>query len=550
MRATRWPLLALSLAAAACGSSDAPLERRPGAPDADRDGVADLDDCAPDDPTAWSPQPLFVDADRDGRGIAPSALVCRGTLVPDGWAFESGDCDDADPAAFETYSGYADDDADRLGAGDWLVLCGGAAPPRVLAAVAGDCAPGDPARWQERPYLYRDADLDGLTVAREGLACSGDALDPGYSLDASGVDCDDADAARWLTMEAYADADGDASGAGPLLSLCTAGWLPPGYAAAGGDCAPEDPSAWASIAYTDVDGDGDGYTASSPGTLCVGAVVPPGYYAAPSAPDCNDADATAWALRGAYADVDGDGAGAGALVELCTGAGLPAGWVIGPSDDCAPEDGAAWRSFSYAYRDADGDGWTVAQAGTICIGTAPPPEYRTWGTREDCDDASAGVWAWVVGYADADHDGVGAPPGITSCTDGSLPVGQLASYDDCAPADGAAWRLLPYTAVDRDGDGHTAPVAGELCAGEALPDPYRATASGRDCDDGDPSVFRAIVRYADQDGDGVGATPRAIFCVATEEPAGWSRFGWDVDDAEPALDWDGGDEELLLLGLL
>ena len=73
-----------------------------------------------------------------------------------------------------------------------------------------------------------------------------------------------------------------------------------------------------------------------------------------------------------------------------------------------------------------------------------------------------------------------------------------------------------------------------------------ALAVGRDCDDADPSVYRAIVRYPDGDGDGVGATPRTIFCVAETAPAGYSRFGWDIDDHDPAVQWDGADAGIVL----
>jgi hypothetical protein len=75
-------------------------------------------------------------------------------------------------------------------------------------------------------------------------------------------------------------------------------------------------------------------------------------------------------------------------------------------------------------------------------------------------------------------------------------------------------------------------------------------AASRDCDDTNPSVFTALVRYRDEDGDGVGASPRTVFCVGADpEPAGHSRFGWDADDAEPSVQWDEEDDALLLLVL-
>ncbi len=88
------------------------------------------------------------------------------------------------------------------------------------------------------------------------------------------------------------------------------------------------------------------------------------------------------------------------------------------------------------------------------------------------------------------------------------------------------------------------PVAGQVCAGTSLPEPYRSVPVGRDCDDGDPAVFTALVRYLDADCDGIGAAPRTV--VGAWEPTGYSRFGWDLDDADPTVQWDGGDDDLLL----
>ncbi len=324
-----------------------------------------------------------------------------------------------------------------------------------------------------------------------------------------------------------------------------------GYATWGADCAPSDRLAWSSWAYGYRDADLDGRTVAQAGTLCLGASAPAGYATSPSGADCDDANAARWTLRGGYVDADLDEVGAGPWVEVCSGAALPEGWAT-TSGDCAPDDRAAWRTSSYTYRDADLDGHTIAEAGTLCIGAAVPAGYLTTATATattaDCDDAAPSVWASVVGYEDADVDGAGAPPGVELCTGGALPAGWVASGTDCAPANAGAWRLLSYSLADADGDGYTAPVApGQLCAGAALPDPYRASAVGRDCDDGDAAVYRAIVRYPDHDGDGVGATPRTIFCVAAEEPAGHSRFGWDVDDGDPDVTWDGAEDELLLV---
>ncbi len=101
--------------------------------------------------------------------------------------------------------------------------------------------------------------------------------------------------------------------------------------------------------------------------------------------------------------------------------------------------------------------------------------------------------------------------------------------------------------TDADGDGATAGPPGTLCVGATLPEPYRAVAAGNDCDDSDPTRYRWVVVYADVDGDGVGAPPRSIPCLGAAIPAGFSTLGFDVDDANPAVQWDGSDEELLLV---
>jgi hypothetical protein len=546
MRASRLLLVALAFAVSACVDGDLSPS---GTVDLDGDGHLAADDCDDRDPSVFWRHQAFRDADGDGHGAGPLQDMCTGNALPAGWANVSDDCDDANPAGWVAMTGYADDDEDQHGDGAAIGLCTSGALPKGYSAVTGDCDPSDPGRWRIHAYLYRDADGDGVTVAREGVLCIGTMMDPGYPPAPSGVDCDDGDPLRWLTMEGYADKDGDGAGAGPLVSVCTGGQLPSGHVSSGDDCAPDYWAAWRAFSYTYRDVDGDGWTVASAGTLCVGVSVPAGYLTWARGSDCDDGNRDAWQILTGYADEDGDLLGAGALLSFCTGATLPGGHVA-TGGDCDPEDRYAWRWWSYTHRDADGDGRTVPLAGTLCIGTTPPSGYATAASGNDCDDAHAGVWATVYGYADVDGDGVGANPALRSCTDGSLPADQVAAGTDCAPENPAAWRLLSYAATDGDGDGYTVPTAGQVCAGDALPDPYRATAMGRDCDDSDPSVFAALVRYPDLDGDGVGAPPRAVFCVgASVEPAGHSRYGWDVDDTDPSVQWDDSDDELLLLVL-
>jgi hypothetical protein len=426
-----------------------------------------------------------------------------------------------------------------------MVCAGATLPDGFLLDRAGvDCDDADADRWLSL-YGLPDVDRDGVGDWAESWAevCTGGALPPGYA--STGGDCAPTDPTRWLSMNGFPDEDGDGAGAGSMTALCTAGVLPAGYVATSYDCAPSDRFAWARWSYAHRDADGDGRTVPESGEICGGATRPPGYLTAPSGSDCDDSSDSAWQVLIGFADEDEDGTGAGEPISFCTGAALPAGHVA-LGGDCDPAAGEAWQPFSYSFRDADGDGRTVPLSGTLCIGAAPPAGYHSTAVGDDCDDGDERVWAIVVSHEDEDRDGFGAGAPASACTDGSLPAGRVAAGSDCAPADPAAWRLLAHAWVDEDGDAHTVPSVGEVCAGDALPDPYRSAKAGLDCDDHDAEVFSAVVRYPDGDGDGVGAAPRAVFCIGAEEPPAHVRAGWDLDDSDPAVQWDGSDEDLLL----
>jgi hypothetical protein len=165
----------------------------------------------------------------------------------------------------------------------------------------------------------------------------------------------------------------------------------------------------------------------------------------------------------------------------------------------------------------------------------------------DCNDSNPAVHTAVTVYLDVDGDGVGAGPATTLCTDGTAPPGYSLLGTDCAPNDPAAWRAVTSLPVDRDGDGFTVREAVQLCVGATPPVPYLAADSGNDCDDADPALFRWVILYRDQDGDGVGAGPRSISCLGATLPAGWTRIGSDVDDLDPTVWIDPNVDELLRL---
>ncbi|WP_242339855.1 MULTISPECIES: hypothetical protein [unclassified Anaeromyxobacter] len=534
MRATPWILAALAAASVHCGGGGAGSSD-PATLDADRDGVVRAQDCNDADPSVWRPVTAHPDADGDGWGAATEGVTCAGDALPPGWAVDGSDCDDGDARRWMLGEAYPDADGDGWGGGSLATICRGEALPPGWADAATDCAPDDAARWTERAYLYRDADGDGVTTHGVGVVCSGDALPSGYAMDASGQDCDDGDPAAFVWTEAFADADLDGHG-GPAGTVCAGYALPSGWASTGGDCDEGDGGRWQRLSYVYVDRDQDGYTAHESGTVCSGWGLSWPYSNVSGwrgDGDCDDADAATHLAMYGYADADTDGVGGGAAVALCTTGRLPAGYLA-TGGDCAPDDRDRWREYAYTYRDADGDGHFVSSAGTLCYGTAVPTGYATSSALPfDCDDADPSVHSALWGYADADHDGVGAGQGVLYCTAGTLPADWVAAGTDCAAEDGGRWQVLPYAGLDEDGDGFTTRAAGSLCAGAALPDPYRAKVAGNDCDDADVALWRWTVLYPDADGDGIGTPPREIRCLGDAIPAGYSLEGWDAYPADP-----------------
>jgi hypothetical protein len=400
-------------------------------------------------------------------------------------------------------------------------------------ADVADCAPADATRFQEA-WLFTDADADGFTVGGELRVCVGTSQ-AGFTAAASAEpDCDDADAAAWQTLDAHLDVDGDGFGAGEALALCTSGALPAGYVESADDCAPDDPERFLEHWYGVRDADGDSYTVFSEGTLCAGHELPAGYGIWSNGDDCDDANAALYFVEDLFRDSDGDLVGAGLRSPVCRGEALPAGWSSA-GGDCAPDDTGAWQLFSNVFRDADGDGVTAGGGVALCGATMLAPGYRHLAHGEDCDDGDAAASVAMTVYVDADQDGAGEGDAHALCNDGSVPSGHVTAGGDCAPGDGARWRVLGYAHVDRDGDGRTTAQAGQLCAGVTLPSPYFATARGNDCDDADAALLGWQVLYPDEDGDGIGAWPYAVSCLGAELPDGFSRHGDDDDDGDPRV---------------
>jgi hypothetical protein len=417
-----------------------------------------------------------------------------------------------------------------------------------------DCDDGDPLVWRELPYSFRDADGDGRSRPVSGTICSGTSLPPGYFAAPlpGGTDCDDADPAVSSAVAGYVDIDGDGVGDGSPMSFCTAGGLPPGSAATRGDCAPADPARWIGRPYSFRDADGDGAAVAEAGMVCSGAMLPPGCLdaAPPGVPlDCDDTDPAVSVVLSLFADLDLDGFGAGPVQLVCTSGAPPAGYST-TGTDCADDDGAVWVARPYAAVDLDGDGVTVAAQGTRCTAGVLLPPYYPAPMGNDCDDANSAVSVALTVYADLDGDGFGAGPALLACTSGSPPSGFSLLGTDCDDGNAARWALLTYKGIDADEDGVTVSANGQLCTDGTLPPPYKAAASGNDCDDTDPALTHNAVLYPDQDGDGIGAPPRQILCLGNVSPAGLSHGGYDDDDGDPAVIEDDDEDELLHLILL
>jgi hypothetical protein len=163
--------------------------------DADRDSVADAQDCAPNDPTA-SRLLAFQseDKDSDGHFVNATGEVCAGSALP---------------------------------------------PKYASTPVAGsaDCDDANATRWQLLAYVARDADIDGHNIASAGQVCSGTNLPSGYFAVAAvpPEDCNDADSSMWRLMTVWTDADGDAVGAGRGTVSCVGNAAAAGFSLLGYD---------------------------------------------------------------------------------------------------------------------------------------------------------------------------------------------------------------------------------------------------------------------------------------------------------------------------
>lgn len=483
----------------------------------------------------------YLDADRDGTGVATTTISADADCADSGEATTTTDCDDSAPTVYPLATEIVGD------------------------AVDQDCDGVDTC------YADSDGDLHGstATVASPDLDCA----DPGESTLAD--DCDDAAATTYLGAaevtadgvdqdcnggdRCYVDADSDAYGSATTQGSLDLDCLDAVEAAVAGDCndlAPTIHPGGVEIRLNGIDEDCDG------GDTC---------YAD------DDSDGFGSTASVASVDLDCEDQGESVVSTDCDdamGSTFPSAPEVvadGVDQDCDDVD--------VCYFDADGDRFGAAAtvvSGDLDCGDAGEAVIAT-----DCDDSTMEVWPGAEEapadgidqncdyvddcYADSDGDDHGSAVVISGLSLTCLAEGESTVADDCN--DGGA-TVFPGAAeltangvdedcnglevcyFDGDGDGEGVGTAVES---ESLGcDVGGVSSVSTDCDDTDASRYSAAAEiplnesdencdgeelcYADEDGDTYG--DESVFRGSTELSCvdeGVANVGGDCDDAEAAV---------------
>ncbi|MFY1825175.1 hypothetical protein ACN47A_04625 [Myxococcus fulvus] len=203
------------------------------------------EDCADDDATRWQwLSYAYRDVDVDGFTVVAPGQLCAGETLPADYLnlSKGPDCDDTNASLHKTLRTWPDLDGDGVGAGVSENQCTNGQTPANRSLSGSDCADDDASRWVAHSYRHVDRDEDGFTTPESGTHCAAATLPAPYFVQATGNDCDDADAAliRWAVL--YPDNDGDGVGTEPRRILCIGTAVPPGLSIFGDDPNDDDPS--------------------------------------------------------------------------------------------------------------------------------------------------------------------------------------------------------------------------------------------------------------------------------------------------------------------
>ena len=513
-------------------------------PDSDGDGVVDVLDCAPDDPTA-SPAGTEVcdgvdnDCDGDTDELASDAVFCYPDLDADGYG------DPAGPAVLrcacagdESQDATDCDDGERYANPGEVEICGD--------GLDNDCTDGvDDAGAADAATWYADADGDGYGAETDGVpGCAapdgtvndatdcddGDAsIHPGADETCDGLDqnCDgsvDQDPSDGLLLWFW-DGDGDGYGDASATTSACADAMPAGYVRAAGDCDDTDDTVNpdgtevcdgkdndcdAATSEDDLagvtwyhDADEDGYgVASRTTTSCADPDIAAGTSEwVLNDQDCDDDDGTTSPSAteicdGVYNDCDARGAGTTAPDDEIDGDGD--GYVLctyksstwkGDSDvtggkDCDDDDVAVYPK---ADEICDGQ-YNNCSSRTYDATSAPDDELDPDGDLfVACDGYRADDWVGdpaVIGDNDCGADDNTVYPGADEICDGQ--------YNDCSNADYDA-DSAPDDELDGDGDGYVVYAACDMSGwvGDG------AVVGGDDCDDKDDTIYPDAAEICD-----------------------------------------------------